>query len=219
MSNSDSFINEVSEEVRRDRLYKLFRKWGWIPALAVVLIVGGASVNEWRKAGARADAQAAGDALLSALENDDVTARASALAELDAGDNAARAAVLALSQADAALASGDRAGAVSTLQSLSDNSEAPAAFRDLATLKSVILGADEISPDDRIARLNTLSLGGGAFRLLAEEQIALAEIEKGETNAALDRLRDITLDASVTPDLRRRASQLIVALGGTLTEG
>ena len=43
MSDTDSFIDEVSEEVRRDRLFVLMRKWGWIPILLVVLLVGGAT--------------------------------------------------------------------------------------------------------------------------------------------------------------------------------
>lgn len=50
MSNPDSFIEEVAEEVRRDRMSRLMRKYGWIGVLAVVLIVGGAAFNEYRKA-------------------------------------------------------------------------------------------------------------------------------------------------------------------------
>ena len=41
MSNPDSFIDEVTEEVRRDRLFAIFRKYGWIGAVLVALIVGG----------------------------------------------------------------------------------------------------------------------------------------------------------------------------------
>ena len=37
VSNPESFIQEVTEEVRRDRLYSYFRKYGWIPALIVVV--------------------------------------------------------------------------------------------------------------------------------------------------------------------------------------
>ena len=40
MSNPDSFIDEVTEEVRRDKLFALFRKWGWVGVLLVVVIVG-----------------------------------------------------------------------------------------------------------------------------------------------------------------------------------
>ena len=36
MSNPDSFIDEVTEEVRRDRLFAMFRKYGWI-GVAIVL--------------------------------------------------------------------------------------------------------------------------------------------------------------------------------------
>ncbi len=36
MSNNDSFIDEVNEEVRRDKLYALFRKYGWIGVVAVL---------------------------------------------------------------------------------------------------------------------------------------------------------------------------------------
>ena len=58
MANQDSFINEVTEEVRRDRLFTLFRRYAWIGITIVVLTVAGAAWNEWRKADARAEAQA-----------------------------------------------------------------------------------------------------------------------------------------------------------------
>ena len=48
---------------------------------------------------------------------------------------------------------------------------------------------------------------------MALEQVALAEIEAGNTEAAIAALRQILVDANVTQDLRRRASQLMVSLG------
>jgi hypothetical protein len=47
----------------------------------------------------------------------------------------------------------------------------------------------------------------------------LAEIEKGDAETAIAQLREIVADAETSQDLRRRASQLIVALGGSLTTG
>ena len=41
MSDTDSFIDEVSEEIRREKLFKTFRKYGWIGVALVVLVVGG----------------------------------------------------------------------------------------------------------------------------------------------------------------------------------
>jgi len=30
MSQSDSFIDEVTEELRRDQLFRALKRWGWI---------------------------------------------------------------------------------------------------------------------------------------------------------------------------------------------
>ena len=49
VSDTDSFIEEVSEEVRRDRLFKIFKKYAWVAVLVVVLLVGGAAFNEYNK--------------------------------------------------------------------------------------------------------------------------------------------------------------------------
>ena len=56
MSDTDSFIDEVNEEVRRDRFYFMLKRYGWIAVLAVILLVGGAAWNEYQKAQARAEA-------------------------------------------------------------------------------------------------------------------------------------------------------------------
>ena len=74
MSETDSFIEEVTEEVRRDRLFGLMRRYGWIAVLAVLLIVGGAAYREYSRAAEQAAARALGDALLAALDNEDVDA-------------------------------------------------------------------------------------------------------------------------------------------------
>ena len=67
MSDTDSFIEEVSEEVRRDRLFSLFRKYAWVAVLLVVLIVGGAAWNEYRKLTEQREAAELGDQLYAAL--------------------------------------------------------------------------------------------------------------------------------------------------------
>ena len=79
MSNTDSFIDEVTEEVRRDRLFGYFRRYSWIPAVVIVALVGGTAYNEWSKAQVAQVAQARGDALLDALELEDLAERKVAL--------------------------------------------------------------------------------------------------------------------------------------------
>ena len=83
MSDTDSFIDEVTEEVRRDRLYLLLRRWGWVGVVAVVLIVGGAAFNEFRKARDTSQAQKLGDDILAALAENDTAARVAGLEQVD----------------------------------------------------------------------------------------------------------------------------------------
>ena len=68
VSDTDSFIEEVSEEVRRDRLYKFLRKYAWVGILAVVTIVGGTTYLEFQKAQARTEAEEVGTAIINALD-------------------------------------------------------------------------------------------------------------------------------------------------------
>ncbi len=212
MSETDSFIEEVSEEVRRDRLYGYLRRYGWIAVLIVVVLVGGAAWREYSNAQARAAAEARGDAILAAVEAESPGARAAALAAVpDAGPAEP---VVALFEAAAAAEADDIPAAAAAYQTIEANADLPARYRHLATLKRVILQAGELDPAARIAAMGPLSAPGAPYRVLAEEQIALAEIETGETEAAITRLRALLQDTEATAGLRQRARQLIVSLGG-----
>ena len=219
MSNEDSFINEVSEEVRRDRLYALMRRYGWIAVLAVVVLVGGAAVIEWQKSSARAEAQATGDALAAAMAEPDAEGRMEALNAIELSGAPGSDAIVLLLRAAGAAEVGDASAAVVSLDTLSGDNSAPQIYRDLAVLKSVAIGAETLTPEDRTARLQPLLQPGNPYRLLALEQRALAEIEMGAQDAAIETLTGILSDAEGTDDLRRRVSQLIVALGGELDQG
>ena len=70
MSNNESFIDEVNEEVRRDQLFGYIRRYGWIAVLAVLILVGAAAWTEYNRSQERASAQANGDAIIDALSMD-----------------------------------------------------------------------------------------------------------------------------------------------------
>ncbi|MGL4309931.1 MAG: tetratricopeptide repeat protein [Paracoccaceae bacterium] len=214
MSESDSFIHEVTEEVRRDKLFALMRKYGWIGILAVMLIVGGAAWNEYRKAQAAADAQAFGDGLTAALEAEDPAARAAALAAL--GEDTPRAAIADFLAADAAAQAGDTAAALKLLDEIAGRADAGPAYTQLAKLKRVMLAGADMPAADRDAALSELAQPGAPYRALAMEQQALALVEQGDRAGALALFKALLDEAQMTAGLRQRVSQMIVALGGTL---
>ncbi len=213
MSNTDSFIDEVTEEVRRDRLYGYLKRYGWIAALVIVGVVGAAGYNEYRNAQEAARAQALGDAMLGALAQDDQAARADALAGVTA-ESSEGAAVLAFLTAGAQADAGDAEAAAQTLQTVAGNADVPLIYRQVATFKALMLDADTQDTATRRAGFEALAVPGVRLRLLAEEQLALLDIEDGNTDAAIARFNMIQDDAEATPGLQRRALQAMVALGG-----
>lgn len=212
VSDTDSFINEVTEEVRREKLYGYLRRYGWIGIACVLLLVGGAAFNEYRNAQARDAAQATGDALLTALEESDPAARAQAMAAVNGTGSAA--AVALLLQAATQQEAGDNAGAATTLNALAVNPDAPEMYRDLAAFKAAILPSDDVAA--RKAALEALAQPGQTFRLLALEQIAYIALSAGDRDEAIAVLRQIEEDAAVTRGLRERVQTLMVALGEPL---
>lgn len=214
MSDTDSFLDEVTEEVRKDQLFGYMRKYGWIAVLVVLLIVGGTAYSEYRKSQTETAAKAAGDSILAALEIDDDAARAEALRAIDVQGGAA--AVTGLLAAADLSETGEAAAAVETLNAVAALQDAPDVYRDLAALKAAMVSEGGMSLDDRLATLERLAAPGAAFRLVAQEQIALMSIDAGETDLALEQFAAIAQDAEVTGGLRDRAFAMIVALDGDL---
>lgn len=210
MSNPESFIQEVTEEVRRDRLYSYFRKYGWIAALVVVGIVGGTAYTEWSKARAAASAQAFGDSVLDALDLGGAEERRAALAAVPA--EGAQSAVLALLLASDP--ADDRAGSLTALEALANDASQPQSYRDLAVLRRVILAGTDLPLAERRALLDPIAAPGRPFRPLALEQLAYLLVEEGKTAEAITALTSLTQDQQAPAGLRGRAGQMIVALGG-----
>lgn len=215
MSNPESFIDEVTEEVRRDKLFAMFRKYGWIGVLLVLLIVGGAAWTEWQKARAQSQARAFGDALLGALDANTPEARIAALSAVEAkGDQVALKGLLLSSDPVK-----DRAGALQALAAVEADATLPPVWRDLAVLRRVILQGAEAPLADRRAALEPLAQPGRPYRTMAAEQLAYLLIEEGRKDEAITALRALTQDQEAPGGLRNRASQMIVALGGDPAQG
>ncbi len=214
MSNSESFIEEVTEEVRKDQLFGYMRKYGWIAVLVVLLIVGGTAYSEFRKAQVTNAAEAAGDEILAALEIDDDAERAAALQAIETSGPAA--AVTGLLVASNLTETGDVAGAAAALEAVALDEEAPQVYRDLAALKSAMVQSGTLSTEERRAMLSGLAVAGAPFRLVAQEQLALLSVEEGDIEAATTQFLAIAQDAETTRGLRERAFSMIVAMGGDI---
>lgn len=215
MSESDSFISEVTDEVRRERFYRTLRRYAWLIAAAVVLIVGGAAWHEWSKARDRAAAEVAGDGLRAALATEDPAERAAALEALAAGSSRSIARIAA---AGARLEAGDATAAAAILAGVAEDPSTPEPYRALAALQRVMALGPALAESERLGTLDGLAAEGAPYRLLALEQRALLRLETGDDAAALADLETILADPGAPEGLRGRTQQLIVAAGGGLPD-
>ena len=69
MVESESFIKEVSEEVKRDNLFKILNKFKWPLFALIILLIGAVGGYEYYKFSKKAKAQKNGEFLVSAMEN------------------------------------------------------------------------------------------------------------------------------------------------------
>lgn len=208
-NQNDSFIDEVTEELRRDKLYGAFRRYGWIGILTILLIVGGAAWREYSQSRDRAAAQSWGDAVLAAVEDQDPEA----IRAVDPAGSAGRKGLADLLAANAYLQADDSAKAADALRDVAGDEEVGTTLRDLAQLKLVMLEGQDMDPSERDAMLTRLSRAGAPFELLALEQKAVALIGAGRSEDAITLIRQIQQKDGLSESLRRRLSEMMIALG------
>jgi hypothetical protein len=214
LSNPDSFIEEVTEEVRRDRLFRLFRKYGWIGLVVILGLVGGTAWTEWTKSRDAARAQAFGDALIDALDHGTPDERREALAAVPSDRQQTAILNLILASDPAA----DKATSLAALDAVATNASLSPVYRDLAVLRRVLVGGDDLPLADRRAALEGIAVAGRPYRVLAAEQMAYLLIEDGKPDQAIAALTALRQDQEASGALRARVAQVITALGGTLPD-
>ena len=212
MSDTDSFVQEVSEELRRDRLYRNIRKYGWIAIVLVFIIVGAATYREYMKSQAETEAELFGTSIIDALNQTDSADRISKLQEIIAPGHNSKAIVAMLLSAEA-IRNEPTTLEMNGLKDVAESLSIDAHYRDLLNFKILLGSAEIMNVEERVKAYDTLSEPGNPYRLLAEEQMALIELELGNTDNAVKKISQILLDAELTSGLRNRATQMLIALG------
>ncbi|MGB0797948.1 MAG: hypothetical protein ACPGRD_01335 [Planktomarina sp.] len=207
MSESDSFIAEVTEDVRRDKLFATFRKYGWIAGVIIVALVGGTAYSEWSKAQADSAAQARGDAILVALDSEAAQARQDALATLASAQDASVIEKLLASDVSSQQAA-------EFLSSIAQDGDQPKYISDLAALKLTMV-PNAMTAAEVEETLQGLAVPGQLYRNSAVELLVAAHLEAGKTEEALLILQDQIKDAEAPRAQVQRFVELIVALGAT----
>lgn len=215
-------FDEVDEDLRAERAQLLLKKYGWVIALAVVVIVGGAAGWQgWQWWQAKQDRIAA-TAYLAAMRTADGVRPGQPVPPdaIVAFDRVARSApdgyrtLARLREAGLKADAGDISGAVRAWDEVASDSSADPLLRNLATLLSVQRQIDSGDPAALEARLKPLENPDNAWHSLADETQALIELRQGKTDQARESLRRLAQDVTAPEGVRRRANGLLERLGG-----
>lgn len=215
-SLEDAFLREVDEEVRRDQLSGLWKRWGTLIITLVVALLAGLAGWLWWQDQQEKAAGASGEQLVQAIDKmgvGDNEAARPLLEELVKGGKGGYPALARFMQAADQAAVGEDDKAAATLEALAGDAGIAQPLRDAALLKFVRLRFDALEPADVIARLKPLAVPGNPWFGIAAEMSALAHLKAGTPEQAKPLLIAMAKDEALPQSLRNRATQLALTLG------
>ena len=202
-------FREVDEEVRREQLLKLWRRYSkHVIATVLVIVAIALAILGWQKwqeqrrveranayiaAGSSPPAQAV--EAFGAMADDDgygILARfrrASLLAEL-----------------------GKKADAIAAFDSIASDASLPQAYRDLALILYAQHALGQANAGDVIKRLEPLTAPDNPWRFEAMELTALAEIQTGDSKRARALFLTLADDPAAPAGVRGRAAEIAATL-------
>ena len=204
MSLNDSFIKEVSEEVRRDKFFIYLKKYAWIGIFLVLIIVFAVSFNEWNKNKEKINNQLNGDELSVVLDKFSVDKNYndyfSYIEQKKSGSIIAALNPLFLNDKV------DVDKKLLHLKSITSDENIPLVLRDLALFYQYHLGND--SYNEKFKILVELSGPDRPFKLLAVEEKINLFLEKGSYEEALKEIDAIQPELSNSFSLNNRLNNL-----------
>lgn len=214
--SNDTFIQEVEENLRRDRVTDFFKSYGkWI-AVAVVLFlaaIGGWIYWEEQQKRTSSDQSEKLHALLTDISAGKTQTVPQRVAELEKSHSDVVRASASLTDAAVALEKNNRSAAIAKYRELVNDKDVAQPFRDVATVRLTALEFDTIKPEEVIARLQPLAKAGSPWFGSAGEMTAFA-LMKQNKNAEAGRLfAAIAADQQVPSSIRSRAVQVAGTLG------
>jgi hypothetical protein len=213
---SDIF-NEVDEEVRREKLQKLWDRYQVLivgAALLIVVGVGGWRGYEWWQAKRAAEAGGAFQTAM-ALSAEGKHAEAEAAFANVAEKGAPGYRDLARLQAAAELAQRDPKAAVETYDALAADTRMNDTLRDLAAVRAGFLLVDSASYEDMRRRLEPATGADRPFRNSAREMLALSALRANDAATARKWFNQIVADVAAPAGLRQRIEMLMALSGDT----
>jgi hypothetical protein len=208
VSENDSFIDEVTEEVRRDKLYLFFKKYVWVLVLVILSVILASIFIEIRSNAKQASAEMLGDVLYRSLNN---TFENAQINESDQEKFIDSKSVVALILEAKVLENNSKFKlAITSYETILNINELPNSLKDFVKFKLLMLIKD--NPTRVESLLAELINPDSSFNLLALEQKALIKINDEQWKQAISILNILIESPEASQAMISRATQLKKAI-------
>ncbi len=210
---SDNIFHEVDEEVRRERLKKLWDRYGiYFVALTIlfVLAVAGWRGYDWWITKKAAEAGAIFENAATLAEQGKADDAMAAFRRVAKEGTAGYATLARIREADE-LGKGDPKAAVAAYDGLAADSRLGKPLQELAAIRAAFLLVDSATPDEMRRRLEPLAAPDGIFRHSARELLALSAWRAND-QAGLKRWSDMIAGDAETPAAIRSRVEILNTL-------
>ena len=216
---SDIF-REIDEEVRRERLNKLWEQYGNVAiavALLLVIGIGGWRLYQWWEARQAAEAGRQFEIAVQLSEQGKHDEAAAAFTKL-AAEGTAGYRALARFRTAQELATRDPPAAVKAYDALAADRGVGQLLQDLAEVRAAVILVDTAAFEELRSRLEPLTANERPFHHTARELLALSAWRAGD-QAASRRWIDLILTDAQTPSSVRARVEMLMALTGGRAKG
>ena len=205
MVESESFIKEVSEEVKRDKLFKALNKFKWPLFASIILLVGTVGGYEYYKYYKKKTAQENGEFLFSAIENLNNSGE-TVSSEIE---NKFIAILIKLHEAKYFEEKGNIKGAKTAYNYLIDKHGGNKFFSDYSKFQLYLLDpAESLRDTKKIKVLDQLSAPDSPMKLLALEQKLYLYVGVNDLENIKLLLNLILSDQAITPEQVSRIKEV-----------
>jgi hypothetical protein len=213
---SETFVREVDENLRRDRLRDAAKKYsGWLIAAVVLFLGASGGYNYWqdyqRKQNEKAVEQLA--QVFTEVSKGQTQTAPARLDTLSKDHSKAVRASAGFGRAAMAIEQNDPKLAIAKFRGMAEDTSLPRPFRDLALIRQTALEFDSLKPEEVIARMQPLTKPGAPWFGSAGELTAMALIKQGKKAEAGRLFAAIARDEQAPEPLRGRAVQMASSLG------
>lgn len=216
MSNeTDSFVQEVDEQLRQDRAMTLIRDYGpWAAGAVVVFILGLLGWQLWteqqtRTSRAHADQYVAAQEMARSGNLDGAKAEFERLSS--AGPQSYRA-MARMEHAAILESQGDLQAALAEFDAAATEARDPV-MRETAQLRAAYIAADSQDFQALRTRLQPLTESGTRISYLAKELLAIEAWRAGDLDLARDTLETLSLAFDAPESVRQRAQVALSVIG------